>query len=153
MATALKEVFTARVDLAPPISVGKVPEGYRRVIPILGGHFTGERLHARVLPIGADWNIVRPNGMGFLSARYLLETDDGVTISILNEGCFRADENAIEDVIDGEVADSSRWYVKLNPRFEAPRGEYEWLNRSTFVCDLHPITSPEFIAMTFYEVV
>ena len=35
--------------VAPPIDIGEGPHGRRRIIPILGGTFTGERLSGRVL--------------------------------------------------------------------------------------------------------
>jgi hypothetical protein len=153
MSTELKEVFKGWVDIAPPVIVGKVPEGIRRVIPITGGRFEGPNLVAKVLPIGADWNIVRPDGMGFLSARYMIETDDGVVVSVLNEGWFRANDSEVQKLVEGESANRDTWYAKLHPRFEAPEGKYEWLNRSTFVCELHAPEGPDLVSMTFYELV
>ena len=57
------------------------------MVPITGGTFEGPRLKGKVLP-GADWQIVRPDGVLELEARYALETDDGALISMVNR-CLR----------------------------------------------------------------
>ena len=41
---------------------GAAPFGHRRVVNILGGPVTGEKLNGRVLPGGADWQIVAADG-------------------------------------------------------------------------------------------
>jgi hypothetical protein len=58
----LERLFRAVVEIAEPISVGMTPLGERRIIPITGGHFEGERLAGAVLPGGADWLAQRSRG-------------------------------------------------------------------------------------------
>ena len=74
------------MQVGPPLDVGPVPGGRRRIIPILSGTFEGSGMKGRVLPGGADWQIVRADGLGELDTRYTLETDDGKLIYVQNAG-------------------------------------------------------------------
>jgi hypothetical protein len=56
-----QHLFTLDVALAPMLDIGQGPNGYRRIIPITGGRFDG-RISGEILPGGADWNLVRPDG-------------------------------------------------------------------------------------------
>ena len=75
-------IFTIHAKLADIRHFGTTPYGERRVIDILGGRVEGPRLQGRILP-GADWQIVRPDGVTDLEARYAIETDRG-TLSLIH---------------------------------------------------------------------
>ena len=79
-------IFSIRCELANILDVGMAPFGHRRVVNILGGPVTGKRLSGRVLPGGADWQIVAANGCIDLHARYTLESDAGALIQVEFEG-------------------------------------------------------------------
>src|SRR2546422_2857282 len=72
-------IFTIHADLADVRQFGTTPYGERRVVDILGGRVAGPRLNGRILP-GADWQIVRPDGVTDVQARYAIETDSGARI-------------------------------------------------------------------------
>lgn len=82
-ALATTPLFTAEVLLGPVVEVGPTPTGFRRVIPIVGGSVAGT-LAGEVLPGGADWNVVRPDGSTELWARYELRLTDGTVVSVTN---------------------------------------------------------------------
>ena len=82
----LQTLFRAEIFLAPPLELGDTPQGRRRIIGITGGRFSGERLSGRVLPGGADWQVIRADGVADLDARYTLETSDGALIYVRNRG-------------------------------------------------------------------
>ena len=89
MAPELKFAFEACVDLGTPLEIGFLPSGSeRRVIPILGGTFEGPSIRGRVLPGGADWQLVHANGSAELDARYTLQTDTGALISVPAVSCY-----------------------------------------------------------------
>jgi Protein of unknown function (DUF3237) len=124
-----------------------------RVIPITGGHVSGERIKAEILPFGADWNLIQPNNVMFLSARYLLKTDDGVAISILNEGWARVDNAVMAKIMNDElVPEDSQWYCMIQTRFEAPVGKYQWLNESMFICEMLPPPAADTVSLIYWEV-
>ena len=82
----LERLFRAEVTLAPTQELGDGPLGRRRITPITGGEVSGARLSGRVLPGGADWQIVRPDGVAFIDARYTIETHDGALVYVRNRG-------------------------------------------------------------------
>ena len=43
-----------------PLDFGQTQAGHRRVIPIAGGVVSGPKLQGRVVPGGADWQLLRP---------------------------------------------------------------------------------------------
>jgi uncharacterized protein DUF3237 len=67
--------MTLRVQVGPPMELGEVPRGRRRIIPILGGTFEGPNIRGKVLAGGADWQIVRADGLAELDTRYALQTE------------------------------------------------------------------------------
>jgi hypothetical protein len=148
----LKPLMRLDVTLAPFLDIGKVPAGHRRIIPITGGRFEGERLRGDILPGGADWNLVRPDGTVFLWARYTLRTDDGVLIMITNEGFQTGPRDTMHRILTGQPIDTSEWYSRTRPVFEVADGRYAWLNSSVFVGDLLPPTSAEYVSIEVSEV-
>lgn len=77
------------VDFAGMISIGQTPAGLRRIAPVTGGTFSGERLNGVALA-GADWVINRPDGVMVIDARLPLRTDDGAMIYLTYQGRFLA---------------------------------------------------------------
>lgn len=73
------------VELAPVVKGGLTPQGVRRILPIVGGLFSGSRLRGITLP---RWSIGTSSGRMELPiyGRYEIKTDDGVVISVINEG-------------------------------------------------------------------
>ena len=85
-APQLEFAFEIRAQVGPPLDVGPVAGGRRRIIQILGGTFEGSGMKGHVLPGGADWQIVRADGLAELDTRYTLETDDGVKLDLALAG-------------------------------------------------------------------
>jgi hypothetical protein len=83
-APELEFIFGARVTVDPPQDLGAFNKGQRRVVPITGGEFSGPGLEGVVLPGGADWQLIRHDGVAELDARYTLRTNDGVSIHVHN---------------------------------------------------------------------
>ena len=54
------------------VVVGHGPTGERRIVPILGGTVVGPRLSGDILPGGADYQLIRPDGVAEIEARYTL---------------------------------------------------------------------------------
>ena len=80
----LELIFAADVSVGPPLDCGDVGKGARRIVPITGGEFSGPNIRGKVLPGGADWQILRGDGVSELEARYTLQTDDGALINVRN---------------------------------------------------------------------
>jgi len=89
-------LYASIVEIEPPLLVGEGPYGERRIINITGGAFAGPRLSGRVLPGGADWQIIRKDGIAELTARYTLKTNDGALIYITNWGLRHGPKDVME---------------------------------------------------------
>src|SRR5262249_34881846 len=61
-------LFTLTSPLGGIQMLGNTPYGERRIINILGGTVEGPRLNGKVLPGGADWQVVRTDGVVHLHA-------------------------------------------------------------------------------------
>lgn len=133
-APKLEFVCELKIKLKTPIVVGETPHGLRRIIAISGGTFEGPKMKGDILDGGADWQIVRKDGVAELEAHYQIKTDDGVVIYIKNVGLRVATPEVAARIGRGEAVPSSEYYFRAVPKFEAPIGKYDWLNNAIFVC-------------------
>ena len=131
-APTLAFAFEVRADVGPPLEIGGVAGGLRRIVPILGGTFEGPTIKGRVLP-GADWQVIGADGFSQLDTRYALETDSGTIISVQNAGIRHAEPTVMEKLLRGERVDPSLVYFRTTPIFETAAPDLQWLTRSTFI--------------------
>jgi hypothetical protein len=147
----LEFVAEARVSVDKMLIVGDSAHGLRRIVPILGGPVEGPRFKGRVVPGGADWQFIRPDGVLELEAKYTLESHDGVLIMVTNGGMRHGPGDVLDRIARGEQVDPSEYYFRTTTRFEAPNdSEYAWMNRSVFVCACAREAATAIIG--FYEV-
>ena len=132
-APKLTYAMTLRVQVDAPNEFGQVPRGRRRIIPILGGTFEGPNVRGSVLAGGADWQIVRADGLSELDTRYALKTERGSLIYIQNAGIRHASEEVTKKLLAGEPVDPSLVYFRTVPIFETSAPELQWLTRAIFV--------------------
>jgi len=125
--------FELRCQVGQPLDFGSIPAGRRRIVPILGGTFEGSGIRGRILPGGADWQIVRSDGVAELDTRYTLETDDGKLIYVQNAGIRFASPEVTAKLMKGEPVDPSLVYFRTVPKFETSAPELAWLMQSIFV--------------------
>ena len=121
-------IFTIHAEVADIRHFGQTPYGERRVIDILGGRVEGPRLTGRILP-GADWQIVRPDGVADLRARYGIETDQGARVLVASDGMRHGPPEVLAALARGESVDAGRYYFRTVMRFEAADPAVAWLNR------------------------
>jgi hypothetical protein len=72
---------------------------------------------------------VRPDGVLVQDVRIVLRTDDGHNIRMSYRGLRRGPEDVIGKVDAGDDPDPATYYFRNVPVFEAPEGDYAWLNR------------------------
>jgi hypothetical protein len=125
--------FAVHVSIGPPTEVGEVTGGRRRVVPILGGTFDGPGIRGRVLPGGADWQLIQPDGFSALDTRYALETDEGQVVYVQNAGIRDAPPDVMHRLLAGELVDPALVYFRTVPRFETAAPDLQWLVRSVFI--------------------
>ena len=122
-------IFGMSLEVQKPDRIGPTHAGNRRVVGVSGGSFEGPKLKGRVLPGGSDWIVVRRDGVLIQDVRLVLQTDDGHNILMSYRGMRHGPEDVIRRVDSGEDPDPSEYYFRTTPIFEAPDGEYDWLNK------------------------
>lgn len=113
------------IELGPSEAIGATYDGVRQNYPIVGGYFRGPRIAGDVIASGADISLERRDGVTILDAVYRIRAENGQVIVIDNKGIWRKAE-------EGE-ASSDGFYLRTTPRFIAPEGPHQWLNRSIFI--------------------
>ena len=122
-------IFTIHAELANIQSLGRTPYGERRVIGILGGTVSGPKFNGRVLPGGADWQIVRGDGATDIQARYIIESETGGTVMVQSDGLRHGPADVLAALARGESVDPSLYYFRTLMRFDTADPGLSWLNR------------------------
>jgi hypothetical protein len=125
--------FTITAEIADVTTAGDLGYGVRRIIPIVGGEVRGERVNGKVLPFGADFQIVRPNELIDLEAKYAFETDDGAVVYVENKGIRCGPVELLQKLKHGEPVDPKLIYFRTVPKFETGHESYRWLMQHIFV--------------------
>lgn len=122
-------VIHIEADLEAPQLFGKTPYGERRVINILGGTISGPRLRGKILPGGADWQIIRSDGVADIFARYTVALEGGGLVLVTSAGVRHGPAEVIAKLARGEPVDRDQYYFRTCVRFETADPEADWLNR------------------------
>jgi hypothetical protein len=149
-APALRFAFAIKARVAPIQDLGQTARGHRRIIDILGGEVHGPRLAGEILPGGADWQIVRPDGTIEVVARYTIKSTQGALIYVQNEGLRVASPEVVARMSKGELVPTDSYHFRTAPRFETAEPSLKWLERATFVGVA--ARTPDRVAIGFHEV-
>ena len=125
--------MTLTVDFAGMISIGQTPAGLRRIAPVTGGHFAGERLNGTVLPGGNDWVVNREDGVMVIDVRLTLQTDDGAMVYLNYQGRFLAEAEAMARFRKGALLEPHEYSLAIVAKFECGDSRYSWLNNDIAV--------------------
>ncbi|HIW34907.1 MAG TPA: DUF3237 domain-containing protein [Candidatus Paenibacillus intestinavium] len=129
----LKPVLEAKIEVGVVQEIGATSKGIRKMIPIVGGTFVGQEMSGTILPGGADWQLIRPDGVAEIEAHYTMKTNDGVYIYIVNKGYRHGPPDIIEKLSQGLEVEAHQYYFRSTPTFEVEKGKYDWLTRNVFV--------------------
>ncbi len=125
----IKHLFTYTIDVDANMYIQKLPTKDTRVTGnITGGKVYGDRIHGRIVPMGADWSIVHPNGVVDVDCRAMIETDDGAFINMFYDGRIDlGSEKAAEDYSNGKFPPIMG--TQPHPVLDTDDPRYEWVNR------------------------
>jgi hypothetical protein len=126
-------VFTITAHIGDVTTAGDIGTGVRRIIPITGGAVKGEGISGKVCAFGADFQIIRPNELIELEARYAFETDDGATVYVENKGLRFGPIDLLQKLKRGEPVDPKLIYFRTVPKFETGSEKYRWLMQNLFI--------------------
>ena len=122
-------IIRIEADLQEPQLFGKTPYGERRVINILGGTVSGPRVSGKILPGGADWQIIRGDGVADIFAKYTIQLDSGGFVLVTSAGLRHGPPDVIAKLARGEAVPREQYYFRTCVRFETADPEADWLNR------------------------
>ena len=138
----LAHAFDIAVEVGAPMEAGQMTgatgRGRRRIIPILGGTVSGPMVNGvsmrgKILPGGADYQLVVSDTVADLDARYLLELEGGEKIYVANRALRRAPAEVTQRLVRGEPVDPALVYFRCVPTFEVADANLHWLAESLFV--------------------
>lgn len=136
----LDAVFDLHLQLGKPTDVGTVgPAGMRRIVPVTGGTLEGPgisgggALKGKIQP-GADYQIIRTDGVTELDAHYVVRLENGDLIYINNRGMRHGPADVIAQLSAGKQIDQSKIYFRSIISIETAAKSLDWMNKSIFVC-------------------
>jgi len=143
-------IFSIRAELETVTNLGHTPYGERRMIGIIGGSVSGPKLSGRILPGGADWQIIRSDGAADIKARYAIETESGALIMVTSEGLRHGPPDVMEKLARGDNVDPRHYYFRTVMRFETAAPALDWLNRILAIA--RGRREPHLVRLDVYEV-
>jgi hypothetical protein len=125
-----RHLLTIAIELDPILNLGATPFGQRRIVPVSGGRFSGDRLRGEVWRYaGSDLLLERADDAFQQDARLALCTDDGALILMTYRGIRHSSSEVASRLARGESVASDQYYLRTAPFFETAAPAYHWLNR------------------------
>ena len=132
----LQLTLEVRAQVGAPFELGTIDHRRHRMVPIVGGTFEGRgalNVHGRILPGGADKQIIHDDGLTEVDARYVLETDRRELVYVRNRGLRHAPPDVMARLLAGDLVDPSLVYFYGVPTFETAAPDLQVLTRSIFI--------------------
>jgi hypothetical protein len=126
-----RSLMRLELELGPSIDAGETPLGQRRIFPVVGGRFEGDRLAGAVLPeTSGDWLLLRRDGAFQQDVRLLLRTVDDALIFMSYRGVRRPSSDEVSArLARGEPVGRDEYYLRIAPFFETSAPRYAWTNQ------------------------
>jgi hypothetical protein len=138
-ALELVPLGTARVNLAPVLTLENTPLGTRLVVEITGYEIETDRLKAKLKgSAAADWVTVGPDGVATIDVRLTLETHDGALIYVHYHGRTN-------------VSNGPPLTVYSTPLMDTGDPRYAWLNKIQVVAKGTTSADLSYLEYDLYE--
>jgi hypothetical protein len=140
---------------------GVTRAGHRRVFPVAGGRvaavaggplddLAGRPFEAEILPSGADWQLVRPDGCIEIDTRYSARTAAGEFVHFRTSGVRSGPPDVLTALLRGEAVDPGAYYFRVAVYLETSAPRLAALERSIFVASA--VRGADSVAYTAYRV-
>lgn len=147
--TGLQRVFRAAVQVGPVEDYGITRAGHRRVVAILGGTLS-EGIDAQILPGGADWQLLHPDGMLQIDTRYSARTAAGELLHLRTSGVRSGPPAVLEALLAGAAVDPVEYYFRVALTVETSAPDLAWLQDCLLVAAA--ARSAEWVSYDAYRV-
>ena len=145
----LESAFWVDARLGPPEDHGVTRAGHRRVIAVAGGRVSG-LFDAEILPGGADWQVVRPDGTIEIDTRYSARTALGEFVHFRTSGVRSGPPSVLEALLRGEDVDPASYYFRVAVHLETSAPRLAVLERSLFIAAA--VRGADSVSYTAYRV-
>lgn len=130
----LTPVYRLEATLGEPADLGDTDRGHRRIVPLIGGTFTGPTLSGKLLPgASADWQTLQPDGTALGDIRYTLQTHGGDLVYVQSRSVRHGSAEVLARLARGEAVDASEYTFRASTQIETAAAELDWLNKGVFV--------------------
>ncbi len=126
MTLKTRPLMNFEVEVGKPVTIDGGEHG-RRYIPITGGRVSGAYTGS-VVPGGADWQVIWPDGRLDLEARYALDLDGHGAVEVLSQGLRHGPPDVLAALARGEAVDPSGYYFRTTMRFRTAAPALQHLN-------------------------
>ena len=128
----IERAFHVVFSVAGGTPVGVTPEGFRNVGYLGGGTVTGPEINGIVVPGGADWACLRPDGVLMINVNTMIKTDDEAIIQMTYTGVVDMGEDAYAKAAGG-ARRQGVYAPRSVPRLITAAEKYKWVNRRQFI--------------------
>ena len=151
----LTPAFTVDARLGPLEDHGTTRAGHRRVVAVAGGRVgalpgADVELEAEILPGGADWQLVRPDGAIEIDTRYSARTAGGEFVHFRTSGVRSGPPAVLAALLRGEDVDPASYYFRVAVYLETSAPRLAALERSVFVASA--VRGADRVSYTAYRV-
>jgi hypothetical protein len=87
----------------------------------------------KILPGGGDEQVIRPDGLTKIHARYILELDDGALIRVDSQGVRSGPPEVMAALLRGEKVEAGLVYFRTAIRLETTHANHDALNTKLFL--------------------
>jgi hypothetical protein len=130
----LTRVYRLEAMLGEPLDLGPIIQGHRRIVPLIGGTFSGPQLNGELIGgSSADWQIVLPDGTALGDIRYTLKTDAGALLYVRSRSVRHARADVLARLARGDDVEASEYTFRAWTQIETGAAELNWLNKGVFI--------------------
>lgn len=131
---SLSPVYRLDATLGEPLDLGDTVQGFRRIVPLTGGTFTGPEISGILVPsASADWQTVLGDGTALGDIRYTLRTTNGDLLYVRSRAVRHGPAEVLARLRRGEHVDPGEYTFRAATQIEAAAPELDWLNRGVFI--------------------
>jgi hypothetical protein len=130
----LTQIYRLEATVGPPLDMGDIPRGHRRIVPLTDGRFTGPEISGKLLPgASADWQIVLADGTALGDIRYTLQTEPGDLLYVQSRSIRHGSAEVLARLGRGEDVEASEYTFRTSTQIETAAPSLDWLNKGIFI--------------------